>query len=503
MSDAQDIKQSRLAREMALATAAGENGLWSPEDIYSRVNAGVDVPVGAKFKWTNLRDYLDLGLGGGGSPIESMDLEQYLQQTGMTPQQYQSNFGGLPLVFNKDGSVTYDPSAQRTAFEYTPASYGRNQTIGLSLLAMIGGAGLAGAGAAGAEAGAGMVGGGGAAELASVGATGSSMLGESLAAGAGSLAGGGAAELASLADTRSSMLGESIAGSGATAGAGAELAGATSGALDGVNWDLLNEAGTLSGTSAEGWNVASELAGIEGGAPLTTDGINWSSDIFDPNAPSSLNGASPEGWNMSDLATPATQAPAPVVNRDPGLIERSGLGKYLSQDTLDKLMKYGPALMGPLGLLQQRNAVKSATDKLSSIGGPTKAVGESIVNGFMNGTLNPADLAGIDKWERDSVAASRQFFARAGTSTSTQAVQSEADIRQKAEQMRQQARQNLLQTGISALGVTDKYQAAAIQAELQGDQQMAQYASNFLNSYGSWLRALPTLTGQSTAAAKP
>ena len=66
--------------------------------------------------------------------------------------------------------------------------------------------------------------------------------------------------------------------------------------------------------------------------------------------------------------------------------------------------------------------------------------------------------------------------------------------------MRAQARQNLLTTGINALGISDKYEAAAIEAELQADRQMNQYVTNFLNAYGSWMRALPELTGQKKAA---
>jgi hypothetical protein len=61
----------------------------------------------------------------------------------------------------------------------------------------------------------------------------------------------------------------------------------------------------------------------------------------------------------------------------------------------------------------------------------------------------------------------------------------------------------MLTTGMNALNTVDKYQVAAIQAEMQGDQATAQQAAAFLNSYGSWLRALPTLTGQPGTGTTP
>jgi len=306
----------------------------------------------------------------------------------------------------------------------------------------------------------------------------------------------------------------SILGTGAEAGVG----GFTG---------LLGEAGSLSGVSDLGWNVAeligtelgtaaAEATGIQAGAEGFADGINWGSDIFNPDAVSTFTGDPTAGWNVADYATSSfpsltppgsppgvnsgTQAPAPVVNKDPGIIERMGLGKYLDQSTLDKLLKYGPLALGPLQTLQQRNATKDAAGRIGALGSGARDVGQSIVDGFKNGTLNPADLAGIDRWERQSVAQMRQFFARTGRSNSTSAVQSEADIRARAEEMRAQSRQNLLTTGLNALGISDKYELASIQAELQGDQTMAESASRFLNSYGAWLRALPTLTGQQPAA---
>lgn len=521
MSDSSEAKRERRAREAALATTAGENGLWNLADIKSRVEAGVEVPTGAKFQFTNLRDILDAGLGGGGSPVESMGIEQYLAANNLTPQQFQQQFGGLPFVFNDDGTATYDPSAQRQAFEYTPASYDRNLKIGLGLMAALAGAGFTGLGQGGAVAGAEAGAGGGA------------------AAGFGETAAFGAGDVASLGSLTSSelatALGSGIAeGSLATAaGLGSELAAGAGyvgdvGAMAGIDaaysaapslavgeslWpsELAGtmEAGAI-GDVAAGADLAlgadavgAELAGLDA-ADLAASfdansfGVN-SLNSFDTGEMSQVLDRAP-AINTSGMpggsVLPDVQSPAPVIDKSFSAgANDSFMGKLLSQGTLDKVLKYGPAIVGGLGAVSQRNATKSAVEKIGNLGGTTRAVGENITQGFLNGTLNPADLAGIDKWERDSIAASRQFFARAGTSRSTQATTAEQEITKKAEEMRAQARQNLLATGINALGVADKYQAAAIEAEMQGDAQMNQYLTNFMNAYGSWMRALPTLTG--------
>jgi hypothetical protein len=147
MSEASEARLERELRRRAMALAQNAGNLTAA-DIKTMVDAGVPVPAGATIPFTSMRDLLDLGLGGGGSPTESMGLEQYLASQGMTPQQFQAQYGGLPFNFNADGTVTYDPAAQRQAFEYTPASYARNQAIGLGLMGALAGAGLTGLGQA-------------------------------------------------------------------------------------------------------------------------------------------------------------------------------------------------------------------------------------------------------------------------------------------------------------------------------------------------------------------
>lgn len=240
MSDSQDAKNLRRAKERGLATSAGDNGLWSLEDLHLRMEGGVPVPTGAKFQYTNLRDLLNLGIGGGGSPVESMGIEEYLAKNNLTPQQFQTQYGGLPYVFNDDGSVTYDPSAQRQAFEYTPASYARNLNIGLGLISAITGAGLTGLGQ-----GAGVAGAAGG-EAAAAGA-GAGALGDFSLAGAGQGLGG----------VGSAGLGLNTAGLGLTP----ELiaAGGGAGAM-GIGGGLGLQAATTAGTALTGATMGAGAA---------------------------------------------------------------------------------------------------------------------------------------------------------------------------------------------------------------------------------------------------
>lgn len=148
MSEAQEAKAERRARQMALATRPGDDGLWSLADLRARTDAGVDVPAGARFRFDGLRDVLDAGFVGGGSPNERMGVEDFIRSQGITVPQYQERYGGLPLVFNDDGTATFDPAAQRNAWSYTPANWDRYWQIPAVAVAAMTGAHLAGLGQA-------------------------------------------------------------------------------------------------------------------------------------------------------------------------------------------------------------------------------------------------------------------------------------------------------------------------------------------------------------------
>lgn len=506
------------------------NEFWTNPDAGGRF----DPRQGDIFPITTAEDLVKWGFGNQ-SPDPTKGLTEWLPGTGMTLQQFQEASNSLPFRFTPEGAV-YDQSARQNPLDYVGTPDWREKVWPL-IIAAIATAGAAGLGQGAAAATAGEAGAGlglgetatfAAADAANIGALTSSELAAAIQAGTigeGSLlaaaglapevglsGAGYVGDVAATADlsgafaTPNLAIGEPLwpteylptIEEGYTAGAGdvanislgpelatAEMQSLASGDLAsslGIN-DMANFSSLNSTNSFDN----GEMARVLDRAPIDTSGLPGS-------VPNSQTTTGQPGGSI----LPDTQAPAPVVNMDP----KGGgwLDNVLSQATLDKIMKYGPLIPGVLGAVNQSGAGKDIASRISSIPESTRAVGESITQGFLNGTLNPADLAGIDKWERDSIAASRQFFARAGTSRSTQSLTSEAEIRKKAEEMRAQARQNLLTTGINALGISDKYEAAAIEAELQADRQMNQYVTNFLNAYGSWMRALPELTGQKKAA---
>ena len=189
-----------------------------------------------------------------------------------------------------------------------------------------------------------------------------------------------------------------------------------------------------------------------------------------------------------------------------GLPGEGGLGTLpdkgmMVKDALEKLVKYGPLALGAAGMMNQRAAANRFRSQMQSLSGPQRRMGEQLLAQYESGKLNAGDAARIDQWEQSAIAQSRQFFSRAGTADSTQAQTSEQNIKQQAEAMRQQALKGLLTTGLNTLNVTDQYQAAGLEAEMQADQQATQAAMNFLGSYGQWLRGVPVITGKDKAAA--
>jgi hypothetical protein len=173
----------------------------------------------------------------------------------------------------------------------------------------------------------------------------------------------------------------------------------------------------------------------------------------------------------------------------------------VAQSTLDTALKYGPLALGVGGAVYNRYAASQYAKQLKNVGADQRAVGESLIQQYQSGKLNPADQYAIDQWEQGAVSQMKDYYARAGMADSSVAQNAAAEIHNKAVAMKQQALNNLLTMGTNILNTTDQYQQMAIQAEMQGDQAMAQNALLFLSAYGSWLRGMPQLTGGSRATA--
>jgi hypothetical protein len=155
--------------------------------------------------------------------------------------------------------------------------------------------------------------------------------------------------------------------------------GAGAGALEGINWasDIFNPdaLSTFTGDASAGWNVAGTSGGT-GGA--IADGINWASDIFDPNAASGFTGDASAGWNVAQTAGGTGGAVAQQA-------AKTGLSKFLKdkfnldvdQNTLGMLGQLGGAGIGLLGSKQQSDALKDLQAQMTGQRAPflNKAVG--------------------------------------------------------------------------------------------------------------------------------
>jgi hypothetical protein len=258
---------------------------------------------------------------------------------------------------------------------------------------------------------------------------------------------GGLAADATLADIGAGSLATDFGGVGSDA-----LSAAATGS-GGAGTDFFTSPG-IGGGSADLFSGGSTAGGDIGGGSLTGDGSYGSLMAQDANY-SNMSDAANGGGGSSDLWKTA--------------------GKVA--------LKYGPLGMNVLSMLKNSNAYSAAAKQLAAQGGPQRQVGNSIVQGYQSGTLNPAESATIDKWVQDQTNAMKQFYASSGQADSTQAQQAIAAIAQKGVEMKNQAIQNLLTTGLSTLNSVDANTRAAISTNLQGDVAMMNAEAGFMQQF--------------------
>lgn len=157
-------------------------------------------------------------------------------------------------------------------------------------------------------------------------------------------------------------------------------------------------------------------------------------------------------------------------------------------DKLGNTLRYGIPALGAVGGLMQRNAAMKLAGQYRDLGASQRGVGEDLVAQYKSGKLNPADQFAIDQWAAGALAQTRDYYARAGLSDSSMAKNAEAAIQNQAVARKQEALNNLLTMGTNILNITDRYQAMAVQAEMQANQALGTMAINFMSAYGNYLR---------------
>lgn len=285
---------------------------------------------------------------------------------------------------------------------------------------------------------------------------------------------------------------------GAALGAGELAAGAAAGA------------GAATAFDAEGNPVSSDTGGqfasTEAGSASSVADASLADPTADIGFPADSGiqypGGGGGGIGGDALADPtAGIGDTSALSGDGDIIDklRAVSNSKSVKDAMDKLTKYGPLALGGAGMLNQRATADRFRQQMAQIGGPQRAIGEQLLGQFQQGKLAPGDAARIAEWEQSALAQARQYYSKAGQPKGTSANSTYSQISKQAEAMRQQALQGMLSTGLSTLNITDRYQAAALNAEMQADQQANAAGTQFLNAYGSWLRAVPQITGEKPA----
>lgn len=131
---------------------------------------------------------------------------------------------------------------------------------------------------------------------------------------------------------------------------------------------------------------------------------------------------------------------------------------------------------------QNKNAkgLGDAQKTLSQTIQPVAQLGQQLISQYQSGQLNVADAKAINDWESAQLAQSRQYYAKAGLSDSSMAVQAEGQIHQQAQAMRDQALQNMLKVGLSAVGQASQPLTQLAQQQVSQDAALQQAMANFL-----------------------
>lgn len=103
---------------------------------------------------------------------------------------------------------------------------------------------------------------------------------------------------------------------------------------------------------------------------------------------------------------------------------------------------------------------------------------------YNKGEINPADQARIGQWEQQQKQSVRDYYQKAGLGDSSMAKEAEAQVGTHAQNMRQQANQNLLQPALQATGLANRYGQELLQYQMQQDQAHQQAQQNFMQTVG-------------------
>ncbi len=321
-------------------------------------------------------------------------------------------------------------------------------------------------------------------------------------------AGGGAADAASAGVDSGSvnLFADALPGAGGDVGASA-LSDAATGGLDSGSVNLFSDAVPSAGGDV-GASAFDGAIGPGGGADMLLGGGGGFDPYVNVNA-EEFGGAYGAGPSTSSGFGGVGTDPGVAVSPDGGLALGQGAAAPGSaaglnmQDALKTGLKYGPLGISLLKGVMGKDAANKAAAAYNNVGTQQRQTASGLVTAYNNGTLNPAESAGIDKWAQQQIASLRQFYANAGTADSTQAKQAEAAVMQQATDMKNKATQDLLKVGLNELNTLDTNTVRGITANLQGDQAAQQAQANFAMTFAKLIGSTGQTPTPSTSTTGP
>lgn len=288
--------------------------------------------------------------------------------------------------------------------------------------------------------------------------------------------------------------------SGLAAGAG--LAGSGVGGAAGA------EAGGVPTVGAAGADVSVDPAlQATFGSPAAQTGI-WAPNLtFMPSGgglPTGLQGGGVQGTGSATeggAAAPAA-APKPPVGpagagpgagggTAPAVVGPQGAADHGGMiDQILKGMKNNAAL-AQLGLsgvgLAMAGGKKPIPNgqQLNELAATGSQAAKDLINSYRTGQLSAAQQAGLDQLTQQTKNQINQYFASIGQSDSTAHMQALAQVDQQALGMKQQMLDNMLQQGLSAIGVASGPLQTVANYQIAQDQNLTNAFGNFANAVGS------------------
>ena len=243
----------------------------------------------------------------------------------------------------------------------------------------------------------------------------------------------------------------------------------------------LSPDGTASAVSAPGAG-----AGAGGGAGLGSGGDGFQSVV--PSTSDAASAAAQQtgsagtnalGYGM-DSATGGGYINPVTPTGPPGFVDKalSALGNMSGHDWINA----GSLALGTTALVKQSQGLGSAQRQLNAAAAPAQGVEKQLLNQFQTGQLTGADAQAIAQWTQQQTAQVNQYYEQAGLSNSSMHQAALTQVSQQADQMRQQALNNMLSNGLSAAGVANPLISTGVTAGVQQDQNAMTAMQNFLNT---------------------